>query len=381
VGGGLAGALSSAILHRAGISALLIDPHAKYPDEFRSEKLDHWQLDRLIHNGLAGRITAVATPMRDLWIGRLGHIVQQRANDQYGIAYADLINAVRAETPPHRFVLGKVAAVELSRDRQQVTLVDGRTYSGRLVIMADGLNPALRQQLGMKHDVLSPCHSISLGFDIKPVGREAFDFHALTYYSEKIADRIAYVTLFPMGDITRANIFTYRAMNDPWLRAFRDAPQATLFETMPRLERVTGPFDVVSPLKVRPIDLYVTRDFMREGVVVIGDAFANSCPAAGTGAGKAIIDADQLCNIYIPEWLKTAGMGTEKLMQFYGDTDKVAWDDHSHDQAFDVRTLTLDPGLATEARRWARFAAHLGAGLVKRAASIAVSAQKSRDAA
>ena len=39
IGGGLAGSTAAAMLGRAGIPALLIDPHKNYPFDFRVEKL------------------------------------------------------------------------------------------------------------------------------------------------------------------------------------------------------------------------------------------------------------------------------------------------------------------------------------------------------
>ncbi len=40
VGGGIAGSAAAAMLGRAGIDAVLIDPHEVYPFDFRCEKLD-----------------------------------------------------------------------------------------------------------------------------------------------------------------------------------------------------------------------------------------------------------------------------------------------------------------------------------------------------
>jgi 2-polyprenyl-6-methoxyphenol hydroxylase-like FAD-dependent oxidoreductase len=40
VGGGLAGSTAAAMLGRAGLRAVLIDPHQQYPKDFRCEKLD-----------------------------------------------------------------------------------------------------------------------------------------------------------------------------------------------------------------------------------------------------------------------------------------------------------------------------------------------------
>ena len=39
IGGGLAGSTAAAMLGRAGISAVLIDPHPVYPFDLRCEKL------------------------------------------------------------------------------------------------------------------------------------------------------------------------------------------------------------------------------------------------------------------------------------------------------------------------------------------------------
>jgi hypothetical protein len=62
----------------------------------------------------------------------------------------------------------------------------------------------------MTREVMSECHSISIGFDIAPVGRNRFDFSALTYHAERVSDRVAFLTLFPIGSAMRANLFVYR---------------------------------------------------------------------------------------------------------------------------------------------------------------------------
>ena len=53
VGGGLAGSTAAAMLGRAGIGAVLIDPHQRYPKDFRCEKLDAAQVRLLRRTGIA----------------------------------------------------------------------------------------------------------------------------------------------------------------------------------------------------------------------------------------------------------------------------------------------------------------------------------------
>jgi 2-polyprenyl-6-methoxyphenol hydroxylase-like FAD-dependent oxidoreductase len=54
IGGGLAGSTAAAMLGRAGIPAILIDPHDTYPADFRVEKLSgRVQVERFLRTGIA----------------------------------------------------------------------------------------------------------------------------------------------------------------------------------------------------------------------------------------------------------------------------------------------------------------------------------------
>ncbi len=82
VGGGLAGSLAAAMLGRAGHDAVLIDPHAIYPKDFRCEKLDGGQIKLLAKTGLAEAALKTATPDDEVWIARFGQLVNIRPNGQ-----------------------------------------------------------------------------------------------------------------------------------------------------------------------------------------------------------------------------------------------------------------------------------------------------------
>ena len=250
-------------------------------------------------------------------MARFGRLVEKRPGDQQGIFYAPLVNTVRGEIPGNvPMIEAKVTALKTGADRQTVTLSTGEEISARLIVLANGLNVGLRDSLGITREILSECHSISIGFDVKPVGRRAFDFPALTYYAESAGDKTALITMFPIGAAMRANLFIYRDMKDPWLRELRAKPQETLFALMPGLRKLMGDFEVDGFIKIRPVDLYVTHGYCQPGVVLVGDAFSTSCPAAGTGARKAMMDAERLCHGYIPQWLATPGMGPARSPPF-----------------------------------------------------------------
>src|SRR4030095_12897028 len=111
-------------------------------------------------------------------------------------------------------------------------------------------------------------------------------------------------------------------------------------QIMPKLRDIAGDFKVTSFVKIRPVDLVISKDHIQNGVVLVGDAFATSCPAAGTGTNKVFTDVERLCDVHIPHWLATPGMGKDKIASFYGDSVKLAADQFSHDKAFNLRAIS-----------------------------------------
>jgi 2-polyprenyl-6-methoxyphenol hydroxylase-like FAD-dependent oxidoreductase len=368
VGGGLAGSTAAAMLGRAGIAAVLIDPQPVYRPDFRVEKLSgHQQLERFHKTGLAEAVLRSATHDGENWIARFGVLLDRKPSQQFGIMYDDLVNAIRAEISPEvETIHAKATAIKTSAERQKLTLSNGVEISARLVVLANGLNVGLRHTLGIERRIVSACHSMSLGFDMVPIGRAAFDFPALTYFSERSRDRIAYLTLFPVGTTIRANLFTYREMDDPWLRQMRRVPEETLNASLPKLRKLTGNFKIAGEIKIRPADLYVSTGYRQPGIVLVGDAFATSCPATGTGTDKVFTDVAQLCNVHIPDWLSSDGMGEDKIAAFYDDPVKTGCDAWSAAKAYSFRSVTIGNGLVWRGQRWARFVAGLGEGTLRR---------------
>src|SRR3954463_12106294 len=194
VGGGLAGSTAAAMLGRAGIPAILIDPHPVYPPDLRCEKLDGRQVDILRKTGLADAVLRAATWDGSVWIARFGYLLDKKPSDQHGILYDTLVNTMRAQIRSDTGIVhAKATAISTTRERQKIALSNGEEISARLVVLANGLNIGLRHALGIERRVISECHSIMAGFDFSPVGRPAFDFPALTYYPERSRHRMAYL--------------------------------------------------------------------------------------------------------------------------------------------------------------------------------------------
>jgi len=105
-------------------------------------------------------------------------------------------------------VQSKVTGIGLSAERQTLNLFGSETVAARLVIGANGV---MADMLGTRRDI-SRCHSVSVGFDVEAA---SWPFEALTYFGEDPAQRVAYLTLFPLPSGWRVNLFVYRELNDP----------------------------------------------------------------------------------------------------------------------------------------------------------------------
>lgn len=361
VGAGTAGALAATMLGRAGYATTLIDPAHPFGADFRCEKIEHTHAAALRSAGVLDEITPAGCRYEGIWIARQGRLVEYRPMVEYGIDYAALVNRIRELALPHaEFLKDKVTGVQLDPRRQVLQLASGKQVAARLVIAATGLNPSLTEALGLQRRVINRCNSISIGFDVAPEGRSRFDFDALTYFGEHPRHRVAYLTLFPIGAHMRANLFVYRETSDPWFKEFRQDPVAAMFASMPRLKALTGDFKVLGAAKIRPVDLVATEPIDKPGLVLVGDAFSTACPVSGTGASKAMVDVERLCNVYVPRWLAGCDVGPDVIAQFYRDPDKVASDKHSRETSLFARRLALEPGPAWAAYRWARFAGAAG---------------------
>ncbi|MGQ0677862.1 MAG: FAD-dependent oxidoreductase, partial [Rhodospirillales bacterium] len=319
VGGGLSGAILACVLGRAGIGVAAIDLHQAHPPEFKAEKLAGDQIELLRRLDMLDCLAAKATPVHGTVSARRGRAIDRQRRTEYGLAYRDMVGAARARiADPAALIVGRVTGLEASPDRQTVALADGRAIEARLLVLASGANGALRQKLGIERRAIRDGHSLSLGFDVEPAPGRRFDFGALTYYGERVADRIDYVSLFPIGRAMRANLFCYRDAREKWTRDFIDRPRESLLLAMPGIARFLGDFRVAGKAQARVVDLQGAANYRRDGVVMVGDAFQTTCPATGTGISKLLTDIEQLAH-HAPRWLATPGMGADKIAQFYDD--------------------------------------------------------------
>ena len=349
VGGGFAGSALGAVLARRGLRIAICDPHEVHSHDFRAEKLSVDQIEALERLGLAAPALRIATPITHLRIARRGRVVDARPTREFGFDYAGLVGALRREIPADCWNRRRVQAIAGDRGFQTVVLEGGLSLRARLVVLATGLALSLRRSLGLERVAIRESHSLAIGFDLE-VNASAADC-ALTCFGERIEDRIGYLTLFPIGERLRANLFVYRLAGDGWARAFRADPAASLNEHMPCLRAMLPPFAVAATPVLRPIDLHAPPTHAIDGVALIGDAYSTTCPAGGGGLRKALTDIERLLT-FLPRWLgQPHGVAAADIAAFYSDPVKRVSEANALRTAEVSRAMAIDPGLYWEARR------------------------------
>ena len=356
VGAGLSGATAALLFGRSGYRVVLVDLHAVCPPQFRLEHIAEEQTHPLRRIGLLEPIAAGGAFIDHILNARNGRVIDHTYGSDYGLRYEDMVRIVREQLPAGvERVSDRVSDISTGPDLQHVVLATQGTITARLVVLATGMGAMLHEKLGMRRIVTFEKHSIDFGFDLAPAPGQRFPFPALTYYGETTADGIDYLNIFPLRSTMRANVFTFRGHQDPWVRDMLRAPKETLLATLPGLANFLGDFQATSPVRSWVMNLSETEGYRQPGVVVVGDAFQTSCPAAGTGLMRLLTDVERLCTVHAPNWLASGDTSREKIAEFYADPVKTAMDRRSIAAAHHRRRLTLDSGLHWTARRHLHF--------------------------
>jgi len=343
VGAGVAGVASAAVLGRQGWRVLLVDARPACPPVFKAEKVERDELRLLADLGLLERLTPHAGLVSETFAAYDGRVFRRLAAEHIGIAYADLVNTIRANLPAAvETKVGYVNRISRKDETIRVRLADGQELTARLVVVACGVGDELLSGLGLRRSVIQKEQCTALGFNIVAAGARTFPFQAVTYYATDAASCIDYVTFFKIRDAMRANLFVFRAESDPWIQEFHREPRAALERALPKLPRVIGEYEVAGKVVSGSVDLYRAEGEMPDGVVFIGDALQSACPSTGLGLKKVFTDVAVLGEC-VPAWFSTPGMSAGKLKSFYGDPRKRSRDSHALRQSFHHRRAAIDP--------------------------------------
>ena len=96
----MAGTTLAAVLGQQGRRVILVDPRSTCPRVFKAEKVDLEPVRLLRKFGLLQQLLPHARRWTEVRSGYDGRIFKTFPTEQYGINYADMVNALRANLPP-----------------------------------------------------------------------------------------------------------------------------------------------------------------------------------------------------------------------------------------------------------------------------------------
>jgi 2-polyprenyl-6-methoxyphenol hydroxylase-like FAD-dependent oxidoreductase len=345
IGAGVAGSLAATVLGRQGRRVLLLDPLASCPPVFKGEKLAFPELQVLRDLGLFKSILPLCGHAFETMVAYNGRIYKRSRVEQIGFAYADLVNGIRRNLPETvETRLGRVKRIGREDGVSRLELDNGETLTARLVVLACGIGNGLLTGLGLRRRVIQKEQCVVLGFDIAAGGASPLPLEWVTYYPTGTEFGIDYLTLFKIGRIMRANLFTFPLNNDPWIRQFHQTPGPLLERALPKLARVIGEYQIKSKVESGRVDLYRMEGNLPDGVILLGDALQNACPATGLGFKNVFNDVEVLAEC-VPRWFATSDMTAESLRRFYEHPRKRLMAAHILRTAFRLRRAATDRSL------------------------------------
>jgi 2-polyprenyl-6-methoxyphenol hydroxylase-like FAD-dependent oxidoreductase len=354
IGAGVAGAAAAAALGRKGLRVTLVDPHPVCPPAFKVEKIEEEQARLLREFGLLERLLPRAGRIAELESVYAGSVFERKPVEQYGLPYAEMVNAFRESLPAGvSFKRGVVRSVEPGADVGRVRLEDGDALAARLIVLSCGADRALLESLGLRRRALPEPGCFVFGFELAALDGKPFAFDSMTCQPSGIDDRISYMTLFRFRDSMRANLFVFRPPGDPWIRGFMREPDRALARAFPGLDRAVGGWKTAGRIECGSVALHVMDGAPKSGVAVIGDALRSVCPATGMGLLNALVDVRALAEL-LPSWLETPGLGPDKLNPFYEHPRRLASNERADEMARYLRRAACDRSLRWRAHRLRR---------------------------
>ncbi len=309
VGGGLNGTALALAAAQAGLTscvvdALPVDTREAHDFDGRSYALARSSQRMLAALGLWDGLAAQAQPMNEIKVsdGRVGdadvflglHFDSAEIEEgPMGFMVEDryLRRALLSAVAASDLITHRAGSVVVAQDsgpaHASVTLADGTTLSGRLLIGADGQNSGVATRSGIRR----------MGW------RYAQTALVCAIAHEKPHGGVAHQLFLPAGPLAILPLTANRA-SIVWsetasrAQAINALPDARYLEVLrPRFGDFLGEISLAGARYTYPLTLSLARDFVAERVALVGDAAHRLHPIAGQGLNAGLRDVAALAHV------------------------------------------------------------------------------------
>lgn len=298
VGAGPAGLIAALALAKAGADVALVAPAAP-PEDHRTSALLSGSVETLERLGVWGAVAPDAAPLRIMRLvdgtRRLVRAPEVAFNASelgleafgYNVANKTLTAALAAGVsaePRITRIESKVETFDLSRERPQLVLADGREIAARLVVAADGRNSRCREAAGIAVRRWSyPQTALVMNLDHRaPHYDTSTEFHTET----------GPFTLVPLGPRRSSLVCVVAPAEAERLAALDDDALAVDLER--RAHSIVGRFTALGPRQTWPMASLKADAIARGRVALVGEAAHAFPPIGAQGLNLGIRDVEAL---------------------------------------------------------------------------------------
>ena len=309
LGGGLVGLTVALALDVHGLTSIVVDPAD--PAALLGKGFDgrtsaissssHNMLDAI---GIGARIAGQGCPIRTISVAdglapRALNFEAAPDDSPLGIMYENrllrrTLHEAAVEATNITLVMPAMPAkVERDATSARVTLADGRSFAGSLLIAAEGRNSPTRQAAGIN------------------VAQWRYDHHAIiaTLGHEAPHHNIAHEIFYPAGPFAllpmtddadgprSAIVWSVAAKHGPALLELPD--RAFLAEAEKRMGSLLGRLRAASPRSSYPLGFHHSARITAERLALVGDAAHGIHPIAGQGLNLGFRDAAALVEVLV----------------------------------------------------------------------------------
>ena len=328
IGAGFSGCCLAIKTVEKGLTTLVVDKTAEYPDYFRAEKLEPDQYELLESLNLLQYMEPKDSPIIDkvvLYQGNSKKIIARKKHR--GLNYRDSVNSLRAQLHRHGCLYKHlVSEVEQEADSFHVKTKEGESFRCRLLVVATGYSGQLAKSLGMNMVQEDEMISTSIGFYVACKDKSG-QIPAVNFRPAKWGGGLDYATFFSIGDLARVNVFTCWSPRDERVKTFKEQPVNSLPQYFEGMSAILGEFDLDSKVQVFTTQYYRNGADGRDNLFFLGDSSQSVSPASGLGLSKCLTDVDVLLGL-IEKWDRHSKIPSN---EFFNHHRKLAVDQHAYD--------------------------------------------------
>lgn len=329
VGGGLNGPSLALALASGGLSSVIIDSvplatRRKPAFDGRAYALSLTSVRMLRVLGIWDAVAAEAQPMLDIKVsdgkpgegaapyfvhfdhneiseGPMGHMLEDR------YLRRALLDAVKASDLITQIAPATVEAQDISAGHAEVTLADGRTLRGRLLVGCDGRRSGVAMRAGIARS----------GHDYHQSGLVSAVTHELPH------NGIAHQLFMPSGPLAilplvggrSAIVWTETTERAAVINAMSDKDY--MAELRPRFGDFLGEIKLAGKRYSYPLNLTVANSFAQSRLALVGDAAHGIHYLAGQGLNLGLRDVATLAEVVLDAARRGEDIGNELVLARY----------------------------------------------------------------